>query len=685
MSSICQSSILDPIVDHRHSTMAESSRTINHKLNELLSKSNISKSKLDAATALNYSSILKSNILGKDKQEKVNSIVVLAKLLDCISAPSSEALSPEFTEILDETLFNSLFSIVSTKMSTETYKAILKIAVISISGGPYPSKYGDSSIDLHLPLYQSLVTYLDAIDVITAKLYLSDTKILLNLIRLVNELINKALRFDYDRIITLTGRLKHVKFFSTIGNLIETTDLMILESIAILEDTYFRLNEYLGQTRFDISMVSHQVMVGNLFVFLDVSLNEFGTPASTEEYVKAGFTANPQKFVVDNFTILLAMDLKVFLKDPNMTFKKKFHEELIMSDHNRTFPLYLFISECTELWLKVFHEKETYPRINKHILSWELMIYYSMNNCLRLWQETKSQLENPEDISGIIQLLQSNILFLEQSLATSSNIEECLEKFTVRTSEEIRHSQFIKLKTAHASRWKNGLLEFDRNLSEETIDFVREQRVMQLLKGSWVHTETHADTVFNANGTKKKPSAKYYFIVLSPNRRMLFYKEFSEISTLKPTFEEMESQGVQLKDIAEFKSIKIGHLIGEEDKAKNSMLISVKGTISYEKIILADRTGKTLLSFYTDSEDNKAVWLDGLKMLKGDIDVKELSAETSKQLKSLQDIRRNTQLLVLEGESFDDAATTDPDSEDDEDEYYDLVEMTNILEGFHFT
>lgn len=663
--------------------MAESSRTINHKLNELLSKSNISKLKLDANTALNYSAILKSNILGKDKQEKVNSIVVLAKLLDCISAPGSEAVSPDFTEILDETLFNSLFSIVSTKMSTETYKAILKIAVISISGGPYPPKYGDSSIDIHLPLYQSLVTYLDAIDVITAKLYLSDTKILLNSIRLVNELINKALRFNYDRIITLTGRLKHVKFFSTIGNLIETTDLMILESINVLEATYFRLNEYLGKTRFDISMVSHQVMVANLFIFLDVALNEFGTPASTEEYVKAGFTANPKKFVVDNFSILLAMDLKVFLKDPNMTFKKKFHEELIMSDHNRTFPMYLFISECTDLWLTVFHDKATYPRINKYILSWELMIYYSMNNCLRLWQETKSQLENPEDIGGIIQLLQANIMFLEQSLAGSGSIEECLENFTIRTSEEIRHSQFIEIKTSHEQKWANGFVEFDRNLDEETTNFVREQRVMQLLKGSWVHTESHADAVFSANGTKRKTTSNYYFIVLSPNRRFLYYKEFNEIPTLKPTFEEMESQSVALKDIADFKSIKIGNSIGEEDKAKNTMLISVKGSISYEKIILVDRTGKTLLSFYTDSEDNKAVWLDGLKMLKGIINVKELSNETSKQLKSLQEIRRNTQLLVLEGESFDKAAPADVDSDDD-DGYYDLVEMSNILEGFHY-
>lgn len=665
-------------------TTSESSRTINHKLNELLSKSNISKSKLDAATALNYLSILKSNILGKDKQEKVNSVVVLAKLLDCISAPGSDAVLPQFTDILDETLFNSLFSIVSTKMSTETYKAILKIAVISISGGPYPPKYGDSSIEIHLPLYQSLVTYLDVIDVFTAKLYLSDTKILLNSIRLVNELINKALRFKYDRIITLTGRLKHVKFFSTVGNLIETTDALILEAITTLEETYFKLNEYLSKTRFDMSIVSHQVMLTNLFIFLDVSLNEFGTPASTEEYVKAGFTANPRKFVVDNFTILLAMDLKVFLKDPNITFKKKFHEELIMSDHNRTFPMYLFITKCTELWLRIFHQKKEYPRLNDHILSWELMIYYSMNNCLLLWQETKSQLEHDEDIEGILQLLESNVEFLEESLASNPSIEECLEKFTSRTSESIRHSQFLEIKHLHSELWKPRFHEFDRNLAREVEEFVTEQRVMQLLKGSWVHTETHAERLFKSSGSSRLAGGKnYYFIILSPNRKSLYYKEFSEIATLKPSYEEMESQFISLREIAELKSIKIGNSVGEANKAKNSMLISVNGTISYEKIILMGRSGNQLLSFYTDSEDNKAVWLDGLKMLKGLTGEKQISAETTLQLKSLQEIRRNTQLLVLEGKQFAQVAP-DEDLSDDEDDFYDLVEMSNILDGFHF-
>lgn len=272
---------------------------------------------------MNYATVLKSNILGKDKQEKVNSIVVLAKLLDCIIG--SEAVTDDFVHVLDHHLFSTLFSIVSINMSSETYKAILKIAAIDISGAIFRTK--DDSIVRYLPLYESLIEYLDVIDIMATKLLLQDSKIILNSIKLVTDLINKALRYNYAGIITLSGRLKHVLFFSTVDSLVELTeDKLTLEAIEKLKVAYYDLNVYLNNIHFDLSIQAHQIMLNNLFIFLEVSLNEYGSPATTSEYVKAGFTENPRQFIVENFSILLAMDLKIFLKDPNFTFKKRFQE-----------------------------------------------------------------------------------------------------------------------------------------------------------------------------------------------------------------------------------------------------------------------------------------------------------------------------------------------------------------------
>lgn len=299
--------------------------------------------------------------MGKDKQEKVNSIVVLAKLLDCIIG--SDAISDEFVHILDHTLFQTLFSIVSANMSSETYKAILKILVIDISGTIFRDK--DDSIEKYLPLYESLIEYLDVIDIITSKLFLQDNKITFNSIKLVTDLITKSLKFEYSGIITLAGRLKHVTFFSTVGNLLETDDKATIEAIENLKVAYHKLNQYLGATAFDMSIKSHQTMLNNLFIFLETSLNEYGTPATTEEYVKAGFTDNPRQFVVENFSILLAMNLKVFLKDPNFTFKKRFHEELMMSDHARTFPCINLFSNVLIYGLIFLRKRMISPKLTR--------------------------------------------------------------------------------------------------------------------------------------------------------------------------------------------------------------------------------------------------------------------------------------------------------------------------------
>lgn len=641
----------------------------------------INKAKLDSITALNYGASLKNGILGKDKQEKVNSIVVLAKLLEYVIG--SEAVSNDFTNILDYTCFRALFSVVSLNLAIETYRAILKIASVTISGSIFKSK--DDSIDKYTPIYDSLIHCMDVIDIITQKLYLTDNKIIFFSIKLVTDLINKSLKFNYNSIILLAARLKHVNFFATVGNLIETDDQPLLDAIHNLKIAYYNLNEYLNDTTFDLSIQSHQLMLNNLYINLETSLNEYGTPATTDEFIKAGFTNNPKKFIIENFTILLAMNLEIFLKDPNITFKKKFHEELMMSDHSRTFPLCLFIEKVTDLWIKVFHNHESFPNIYLSILSWELMIYYTMNNCLILWQETKAQLDS-NDVDGILHLLESYTINLEFDLANSNkSIEEILDITSSHNSEDMRRDQVLNLKLKHQNFWTNRFIEFDHHLASEVMDFVCEQRVIQLLKGSWVYTENHGEYLLK--NKDKKSNFKYYFILLSPNRKSVYFKEFVEKPLINPSFEEMETQSINLSDIHQFKSSKIGDHVGEEDKKKNNKLITVRGTISYEKIVLVGENNKKLLGFYTDTQVNKYVWLDGLKMLKGMIHEGQLSEDTEKQLDCLIDIRRNTQLLSLESKSMGgelNAVNLDKDSEDD-DEYYDLAELIELgTDNYHY-
>ncbi len=571
--------------------------------------------------------------MGKDKQEKVNSIVVLAKLLDCIIG--SDAISDEFVHILDHTLFQTLFSIVSANMSSETYKAILKILVIDISGTIFRDK--DDSIEKYLPLYESLIEYLDVIDIITSKLFLQDNKITFNSIKLVTDLITKSLKFEYSGIITLAGRLKHVTFFSTVGNLLETDDKASIEAIENLKVAYHKLNQYLGATAFDMSIKSHQTMLNNLFIFLETSLNEYGTPATTEEYVKAGFTDNPRQFVVENFSILLAMNLKVFLKDPNFTFKKRFHEELMMSDHARTFPLYQFISKCTDLWTDIFEKKNDFPKINSAILSWDLMIYYTMNHGLVLWQETRAQLDNKVDIAKIFQLLYSNIEEIEKS---GQSIDEALASEGGAIGD-VRHFQINKIEQSLKEKWAGKLFEFYKELDREVHEFVREQRILKLMEGNMI--------TLNSN-----TGSNQILLRLTPNRQYLE----SEDNSIK----------VPVVEIVDIKIVNVGGATGVDKKS----LVSIKTNLY--RITLVGKENKHLLSFFSDSQSA----FDGLTMMLGKGSVSE---ETTKQIDTLIEIRSKTQLLDLN--EIDDSDDEEDEADEDADEVLeDLLEVIN--EDFYY-
>jgi len=637
----------------------------------------LTRSKLDSGTALKYATILRTNILGKDKQEKVNSIVVLAKLLDCILG--TEAVSNDYVSVFDNVLVSALFCVVSINMSTETYKSILKITVVLISGGIFPQH--DITFENYLPLYETLIDCLDVIDIITQKLYLQDNKITYNSIKLVTDLINQALVFEYSGIITIAARLKHVKFFSTVGNLIETDDQVILDAIDNLQLSYFNLNENLNYTKFNMSIKSHQIMLNNLFSCLEVALNENGTSATPEEYVRAGFTANPKKFILENYSILSAMNLKVFLKDPNFTFKKRYQEELMMKGHGHTFPIGIFIEKCSAMWLDVIHNPNEYPYISNSVLSWELMIYASMNSSLIIWLETEAELGNQVDVEKIIVLLLSNVYQFEQELAKhDKSIEDCLEVSSKANVKEMRHDQVAILKKQYAEQWRLRFNEFDKNLRQEVLDFVAEQRVIQLLKGSWVYTEAHGEQMLS-KVPKNLNIPVYYYITLSPNRQQILFKEYADKPVVDPNYDELEDHFVRLSDIAHFESSTVGQKMGDDDKRKNTMLISIRGTISYEKITLLDAKKKKLLSFYTDTEVNKFVWLDGLKMLKGMNKPGQISEDTAKQIDSLIEIRSATQLLTLEDEKLGGVIANDEDSDD---EFYDLAQLSKVTKDFHY-
>ncbi|CUM66552.1 uncharacterized protein PRCAT00004221001 [Priceomyces carsonii] len=642
--------------------MSESSRSINHKLNELLSKHNISKATLDIETALSYASVLRTNILGKDKQEKVNSIVVLGKLLDC----SGDVYSDEFSDILDDVLFRTLYSIISTNMSTETYKAIIKISMLLMMG----SLFRNEELNHYLPIFESLNDNIEVIDIIAEKTHLQDPKITSNSIRFVTELISRATSFEYDGIIPIVLRLRRVKFFSTVATYPETEERSLNEVISQLRVAYSELNEAFSDMILDSSLASHQFLIDQLVQALDLSLNPNGVHASKEDYKRAGFPENITAFIVSEFSVLLAVDLVIFLEDQDNGFKKLFHETLLM-DRNVKFPLYSLFHKSSIILHVVFHQTKKFPNIASSTLNRELMISYTMTAFLWFWKQTMMFASEPGDLDKLASLVQTLLEQLEIEFSKKNKtVKEIFDLILLQATDEMRTAQVAKINKKLSLKWEYELKEFTDHLISEASDFVLEQRVSQLFKGSWVFTEDHGDSLLKSKDNLLRPH-KVYFVTLSPNKKNLYYKPYFEKPSTNPTYEEIEGQFIKLSDVVEF----ILTDMSPPDDERSNMGIMVSGSISQEKITIMGINNRKLLSFYPDSQFDKSVWLDGLRMLRDNEKEDEKLMVTEDHLRTLVNVRMSSQLFKLEKE--------DP-ANIEENDYYDPEELETVTESFYY-
>lgn len=481
-------------------------------------------------------------------------------------------------------------------------------------------------------------------------------------------MIDVALKYHYAGIITLAGRLKHLSFFNIVGSLAQIENVNLVEAINGLKKAYYSLNDSLHKTRFDLQVESHAIMLNNLFTYLDVSLNESGTPALPDEFVKTGFTANPRDFVVTNFSILLAMDLKILVKDSNKSFKKRFHEEMIMSNHKRTFPLYLFIEKCTDILLDIIYCPAKYPSVCSSVLCWDMMIYYSMYNALVMWQDSRSLTENDHDFSSIVQLLMLSMYLFEQSLSRKTmSIEDCLIYTSQHSLGTYRKLQVRRMQEIEAKNWNHRFKEFDESLSREVLNFVVEQRVAMLLKGVWVLALDHVQYIKENEDTGPPPAKIYGFFQLLSNCERLLYGEYD--SKDSPPTPDTLNEVVPIANVTDITAVKSGSL-KIDGPAKSKVVLT--------HIVIKGSQGKLLLQFYADSGFDKLVWIDGIKMLKGWLGPDNLSPETVLQMATLKQLRRSTQLLALEAEDIN---ASDRESEDEK-EYYDPKVLQDVVQGF---
>lgn len=372
------------------------------------------------------------------------------------------------------------------------------------------------------------------------------------------------------------------------------------------------------------------------------------------------------------------------LKQPKRSLKKV----LVECNMTSAFPIIKFVTTISP----VISQRKSLTRI---FGIWNTELWYNlMNVALRCWLFSGATTE-ADDIDKVINMVAVVVVWLSKKLdngkeyknnknndvgnITKDDIEindgnndydvvSLLEKVDNFDYDELKALQLEELRLNRSKLWENEMKPFEYLVHNQVVALVRDQRFLQLSKGSWVYATNPLDSGEN----------RHYFLTLNSNSQSIVYKEFAKRPPRHSQAPNLDKDGIYI----EFKNI-----VGIESENLNPTvnetgLISIQSErMDVNKVEVI--TKNKIFQFYVDTKQLKDIWVDGLRILVSDSrsDPKEkekdnltnndqiknaamnhsnseeffagsgVSDDVKEQVRKLEDVRIRTQMLDLEEES----------------------------------
>lgn len=396
-----------------------------------------------------------------------------------------------------------------------------------------------------------------------------------------------------------------------------------------------------------------------------------------------------ENLVIDpsEMNLLQVLDVVVFLKEPDLSFKRIFIEHLLFGGN--PFPFYKAVSRISDELHEFFivHQEELRekPYLISFIMNKESFLESIMKVQLKVWIESgASTKEDMESLFRLIPVILDELDTLLQRIYGAIPLDEIPDIVNnfIRSIDyrKGRGFQLDLLRESQLRKWDNQMVEFDSILSSQVQDFVKNQRLLQFQKGIWVYSQNPTDTI--------NRTPRLYFTAVSDNQSTLLAREFEAKTEDDPIVEGMEivyNSPTQAQSLQQSKTIVIPlkcifffesrDISVKSASSSSTRLINLGQNNGYTKVKLLDKSRKRLLKVYLDTEEKKSIWLDGLQLL-SPLDKKDgLSTETKEQLQNLVSLRKDVQLVNL-STMVDLDANVDVDNEDAE--YYDLDTLISL-------
>lgn len=286
---------------------------------------------------------------------------------------------------------------------------------------------------------------------------------------------------------------------------------------------------------------------------------------------------------------------------------------------------------------------------------WSTLLSAGIINFLRLWLSSNAQVEDFENIKEVVKIL------FRQAIPSNDfstvSIDSVVTKLDTLSYSEIRAIQLLNIEEELNNHWGYEIRALQNQFHQESSDFVKEQRIRLLLRGEWFYVDnptkqSNSSTSASASAGYIAPTARRYFVALSPSLNTLHYseypqrlEEFPSVDALSRTIDLSNISKVVVTSLSPNAQPSTSLVPAAARSGKDRLRVSLFSRTNYSRIslIFSGSRDSSNLTFYTDTPEKAAAWGDGLLMLKNkpyqSLETKkyiEMFAETKFRLQMLQ-------------------------------------------------
>ncbi|KAJ5466844.1 Engulfment/cell motilityELMO [Penicillium sp. IBT 31633x] len=317
------------------------------------------------------------------------------------------------------------------------------------------------------------------------------------------------------------------------------------------------------------------------------------------------------------------------------------------------------------------------------LLHWTRLHVAGLQAFFRLWKATAAEEEDLDKIIELVRILIESVVGGAARIKDVQDVEEELADFEYN---RLRGLQMELLELTYEDAWGQHLRQVREELQHEALQFVKEQRIRSLLRGSWFALDSHSKS---ESGAVQKSTATYQYAQLSHNRRYLHFGKFDLMGDRSPELDTLPEK----IDLSTVSSV-VSNVSANPDHSSSATVktaprqpatkitihgyapsSSTTGHRGHSHARSGSRTTQkevVLLTLRPSTHSIASEWLDGLLML---LNQQPITAETTKLIKLVSNYGLKIRLLNVR---FDDAtfageAPRVPSRDGlDEDYYYDV-------------